>query len=233
MGDLANMQRDNAAQADGEGTTPHEIRRAHILQAARACFSRGGFHSTSMQAVCAEARMSPGALYRYFPSKDALIEAIAIEERRKGLAISDLLGGGGSIHQRLLASGIAYINSMRDRGEVLLMLEVFAESIRSSAVHLPFAACAEESMALFCAAVVEAQQRGEIAADIDAIRAVQTLRAFADGIVLRVGVDPTFEVDSCTPMLWRVVTAVLGEAPETMDVALENIRALPICRREP
>lgn len=88
-------------------------------------------------------------------------------------------------------------------------------------------------MALFCAAVVEAQQRGEIAADIDAIRAVQTLRAFADGIVLRVGVDPTFEVDSCTPMLWRVVTAVLGEAPETMDVALENIRALPICRREP
>ena len=52
-------------------------RRAHILAAARTCFVRDGFHATSMQDLLAEAGMSSGAVYRYFSSKDAMIEAIA------------------------------------------------------------------------------------------------------------------------------------------------------------
>lgn len=52
-------------------------RREEILAAAKRCFSRSGFHGTSMQEICAEARMSPGSLYRYFPSKEAIIAGIA------------------------------------------------------------------------------------------------------------------------------------------------------------
>ena len=37
-----------------------------ILDAAKACFVRYGFQGASMQQICAEAGMSPGALYRYF-----------------------------------------------------------------------------------------------------------------------------------------------------------------------
>src|SRR5262245_17106399 len=48
-------------------------RRAEILAAAQRCFVRSGFHGASMQDICAEAGMSPGNLYRYFPSKEALI----------------------------------------------------------------------------------------------------------------------------------------------------------------
>ena len=58
-----------------------EDQRRRILDAAIRCFSRGGFHATGMQAVCAEAGMSPGALYRYFPSKEAIIEAIVERDR--------------------------------------------------------------------------------------------------------------------------------------------------------
>src|SRR5918994_6411965 len=56
-------------------------RREEILNAAQACFSRAGFHQTSMQAICAEAGMSPGNLYRYFPSKEAIIAGIAERDR--------------------------------------------------------------------------------------------------------------------------------------------------------
>ena len=48
-------------------------RRDEILGAAQRCFVRSGFHGASMQDICAEAGMSPGNLYRYFPSKEALI----------------------------------------------------------------------------------------------------------------------------------------------------------------
>ena len=52
-----------------------------ILAAAQRCFVRSGFHGASMQDICAEAGMSPGNLYRYFPSKEALIAGIAERDR--------------------------------------------------------------------------------------------------------------------------------------------------------
>jgi AcrR family transcriptional regulator len=52
-------------------------RRQQILDAARVCFTRNGFHATSMHDVIAEAGLSVGAVYRYFKSKDELVTAIA------------------------------------------------------------------------------------------------------------------------------------------------------------
>src|ERR671927_571915 len=60
-------------------------RRAQILDAAERSFCRSGFHRTTMQDVAAEAGMSPGNLYRYFPSKDALVAGLC-ERDRVGLA---------------------------------------------------------------------------------------------------------------------------------------------------
>ena len=57
--------------------TPDLDRPAQILAAAERCFARSGFHRATMQDVAREAGMSPGNLYRYFPSKAALIDAVA------------------------------------------------------------------------------------------------------------------------------------------------------------
>jgi AcrR family transcriptional regulator len=51
-------------------------RRADILDAARRCFARHGIQ-VSVDDICAEAKVSKGALYGYFASKDAIIQAIA------------------------------------------------------------------------------------------------------------------------------------------------------------
>ncbi|MGI5203150.1 TetR/AcrR family transcriptional regulator [Spirillospora sp. CA-108201] len=52
-----------------------ERRRRQILDAARTCFIRKGIHATSMQDIFAEAGLSAGAVYRYFKSKNEIIEA--------------------------------------------------------------------------------------------------------------------------------------------------------------
>ncbi|SFC16247.1 TetR/AcrR family transcriptional regulator [Streptomyces aidingensis] len=53
-----------------------DARRQQILDGAAACFSRNGFHATSMQDVLQEVGLSAGAVYRYFRSKDEMIAAI-------------------------------------------------------------------------------------------------------------------------------------------------------------
>jgi len=53
--------------------------RAVIVDAARRCFARDGFHQTSMPDIVAEAGISAGAFYRYFAGKDELIQELARE----------------------------------------------------------------------------------------------------------------------------------------------------------
>jgi len=54
-------------------------RRQHILTSAWRCFSRDGFHATSMDDIIAATGMSSSAVYRYFRSKEEIIRASAEE----------------------------------------------------------------------------------------------------------------------------------------------------------
>ena len=68
-------------------------RREHILDAAEHCFANSGFHRCTMQDICREAGVSPGALYVYFSSKEALIAGIAERDRADFAARFDALAG--------------------------------------------------------------------------------------------------------------------------------------------
>ena len=56
-----------------------DARRTQILDAARCCFLRDGFHETSMQDLFNEVGLSSGAVYGYFNSKEEVILAVAEE----------------------------------------------------------------------------------------------------------------------------------------------------------
>ena len=62
-----------------------EARRQQILDAASACFARQGFHQTTMQDICRKAELSPGAVYRYFASKEDIIAASCQECQNQSL----------------------------------------------------------------------------------------------------------------------------------------------------
>jgi AcrR family transcriptional regulator len=52
-----------------------ETTRRHVLETALKLFRRRGFERTTMREIAEAARLSLGAAYHYFPSKDALVAA--------------------------------------------------------------------------------------------------------------------------------------------------------------
>ncbi|WP_424244228.1 AcrR family transcriptional regulator [Elusimicrobium posterum] len=52
-------------------------RRKEIVEAAKRCVAQRGFHSTSVAMIAKEAGINVGQLYRYFETKEDIIEAIS------------------------------------------------------------------------------------------------------------------------------------------------------------
>ena len=105
-------------------------RRDEILNAAQRCFVRSGFHQTSMQEICAEAGMSAGNLYRYFPSKEAIIAGIA--ERDRAEVAQDFASADLSQGLFAVLEGMAHHHfTIRSIEQVKLCTEVMSEARRN------------------------------------------------------------------------------------------------------
>jgi AcrR family transcriptional regulator len=103
-------------------------RRRQILDAALVCFSRSGFHQTSMQQIFEESGLSPGAVYRYFKGKEEIVQAIA-EETLRGLGATLEAGPRGSpdeLFERILDTIDAV--ELRDQ-RLRLALQVWGEAM--------------------------------------------------------------------------------------------------------
>ncbi len=59
-----------------ERASPPDDKRAAILQAALELFAEHGFHGTTVPEIAERAEIAAGTIYRYFPSKEALVNAV-------------------------------------------------------------------------------------------------------------------------------------------------------------
>ena len=203
-----------AVEAVGSGQVGagglHEQRRAQILDAARLCFAQSGFRGASMQEICAEAKMSPGALYRYFPSKEAIIEVIAEDVHCDAAAMIEAMRGDAPLLDRLVGCAAGYFAYMRVAGASSLMAEITAESLRNSAVGQRFAHIDERIRATVRAIFEEAVARGELPPLDDMDATIGVTMAAVDGIALRQISDPELTPERIERVLRRMLAGVLA-----------------------
>ncbi|MEV4360147.1 TetR/AcrR family transcriptional regulator [Nonomuraea sp. NPDC049625] len=165
-----------------------EARRRQILDAARRCFLRNGFHATSMQDVLAEAELSAGAVYRYFKSKDDIIAATASEALAEvALAFEaddatppDL----DDIVDLVLGVGRPPLSGSRESAQ--LLVQVWSEALRSPSLCAKLKEVMQEARSVVGGLVARHQRRGLLPADVPAGHVADVLVALVDGfLVLR------------------------------------------------
>lgn len=108
-----------------------ERRRQQIIDAARECFTKQGFHNTSMQDIFKASGLSAGAVYRYFPSKHQLVKDLAGESLEVALARLTLAGDVSLDMGEIVA---ALFGAFGDEGPLAgilpIVIQVWAEAPR-------------------------------------------------------------------------------------------------------
>ncbi len=185
-------------------------RRAEILDAAERCFVRAGFHQTSMQAICAEAGMSAGNLYRYFPSKEAIIAAITERDLAQAAADFAAVDQAPDFFTGFAVLGRQYLVE-RSNEDIALCLDIMAEARHNPDVRRIHQAIQSDVHAGLVGILRRAAERGELRSDLDFDRIVTVLMALGDGIEARRAVDPSFDPESVIDIVLDLVRYALTD----------------------
>jgi TetR/AcrR family transcriptional regulator, repressor for uid operon len=183
-------------------------RQGRILDAAERCFVRTGFHRTTMQDVAAEAGMSPGNLYRYFPSKDAIATGIAERDRARLAQDFSVLAEADDFRATFMALVRKHFEE-EPRERAVLCLEIWAEATRNPHFAAITAAFDADVVERLTAVFERAKANGDVADGVDARSAALLLSILADGLFVRRAVAPSFDAKREVGYLLDVTRAVL------------------------
>ena len=187
-------------------------RRRQILDAAERSFTRAGFHRTTMQDVAAEAGMSPGNLYRYFPSKDALVAGLC-ERDRAGLAneFAEIREAGEGFLAAFRELGRRHFQDDMS-GKAKLCLEIWAEATRNPAIAALQTDFDHGLNEQFIVAFEAAKKAGAIDPSIDSRFVASIISKLGDGLFVRRAVATDFDPEREVAEVFAVIGALLKGA---------------------
>ena len=219
--------------------TPRQKRRTQriqdILETAMAILATGGLEALTIQKLAEELDYTPGALYRYFDSKDAIllgVQRLAIE------SFSTVFG-----HARALARRVAARTAADPHRAAVLELQALYAAYRQLAIEQPvrFSLIAssmadprqlvsdEDSAQILppflelLRLVVEPLQRATDANDAESLDRTIALMSSLMGVLTLHKVrrlDPhTFDVHRLTRLTFRAMLGGWGVSKETLDFA--------------
>jgi AcrR family transcriptional regulator len=174
-----------------------EANRARIVAAARRCFSRDGFHQTSMPDIAAEAGLSVGASYRYFASKEEIILEIAgdafraifdpverLADRSDDITVADLVAAAvepvsGDVIVGRAGAVIPVDESLR------CAVQAWGELLRREDLRQQANAGFEHVRQRIAEALRNGQHAGSVSAELDPDRTARVVMALLHGFVLQ------------------------------------------------
>ena len=165
-----------------------EARRRQVLDAAISCFSRNGFHKTTMQDISQEAKLSPGAIYRYFSSKEDIIEAGCRERQEARTFDFKLVQQNGDTLEALNELVGLYVRRcgrLSNQSGLRLRVQLWGEALRNRRIRKILRDNRDDILELSEHIIQRAQEHGDINPDLDATAVARWLLANIDGIILQ------------------------------------------------
>ena len=204
--------------------TPNaEIETRHAARPARAHTRRGayllrtrGFHATTIHTICREAGVSPGALYVYFDSKEALIAGLCERDRAEFAERFAHLASAPNFLDALAAIGEHYfVDESPDKQR--FVVEMGVESTRNPRIADIFMSvdkyCSDSFEALFR----RLKDEGRIAPRVDIPTLAKVFNVLGDGMFWRRAIEPNAEMRAVLPVLIDLIGTLLNPTERASD----------------
>ncbi|TMB94400.1 MAG: TetR/AcrR family transcriptional regulator [Chloroflexi bacterium] len=152
---------------------PEEIalRRREIVDAARTCFVRSGFHRTTTDEICREANITPGGLYHYFANKEEIIKAVIRDQTENALTVMHNTAAESPDPRAALRSvGLFFLQAMLEPGfdnVARLDIETWSEGLRRPDLLKIIQEGREATLDAVTEVIQEAVRRGNYSAKVD------------------------------------------------------------------
>jgi len=198
-----------------------QSRCAEILDAAVVCFARSGFHKATMRDIVRETRLSAGAIYNLYSSKEAIIAAIAArrhdQERR---VFQDALNQptAAKALEAIRDHFLGELNDPKQRMRRRVTVQLWAEGQHD----LKLRKVARDTFAipykLLRDLFMEGQRRGDFSRRIDAGGMARFLIAAFHGLVLQTEWDEKLiirqQLDIFNVLLMAATRPESGQPPD-------------------
>ncbi len=192
-----------------------DARRAQILNAAIICFARQGFHRATIHDIVEQSKLSPGAIYNYFGSKEDIIEAIANERHKEERRLvheaqkeCKMAGTAGRIRD-------AFVGELRTQKERLrrrVSIQLWAEAQRNPRIKTIVGRGVTQMRRLLSGIIADAQRRHEISPDLDPDAVARFMIAAFQGFALQMEWDNDVLVDPYVQVLDTFLKSLLPPA---------------------
>ncbi len=167
-----------------------QARREQILDAAVATFAAQGFQATGMAEVIATSGLSAGAVYRYFASKDELIEAIVnrVLDEAAGRIEQQFADEAPLDPARAVGLVVGTVVRIAERGPVdvsRLAVQAWGEALRNPAIATVADRAYRRLRAVFAAELQREQDEGRLPATLDVPTASAVMLSLVLGFVVQ------------------------------------------------
>ena len=192
-------------------------RRRRILETAVQVYAQHGFHQTGMRQLCAALGMSAGALYRYFPGKEAIIAGLvemdreSVQQNLRGLPAE--MGFLATL-QHMMDLTLEQLKA--DAGLLAIWSEISSEATRNPAVATLLSNHYKTIEGLLANLVRSALKRGELNPCLDPLATARFMMATHDGMLTRRAIDSDYPLKKvAADNLALLARAIMASPPTT------------------
>jgi TetR/AcrR family transcriptional regulator, repressor for uid operon len=187
-------------------------RRQRILEAAERAFVRNGFHATTMQGIADEVAMSAGNLYRYFPSKEAIVEGLCeLDQAELAQAFAELMADNRPIMEAVCCGMRKHVLA-KPPEKARLLVEIWAEAGRNPRVAAMTRAIDAEVLARLEKLIDAAKASGAASPELNSHFGARFFLTFVAGLFKRIALEADFDPEAETPMAIGVLKALFTGA---------------------
>jgi len=190
----------------------HEEKRREILSAAERCFVRDGLQGASISSICAEAQISPGHLYHYFTSKEAIVSAMIEVRLKEAAARFTKLADGADLLSALFGE-----MKVTRSGRPALLLEAMAEAHRNPAMAKALQDHTKGVHVLLSDLLEKGQATGAIDPTLDRHMTASLIISIIDGSKTLSLRDPELDAKKATKALQALIVRFLAPPASLRD----------------